>query len=122
MKSQYLRHRFLSSYLTEAFVGLLTALPSDVNLEGTELASEGYTRQNIEFRPLSDSPEECIVENGNTVTFPSANSWIEIVGAGIYDSEKDGHLLFWNKFKDPITVSNNDVFRFRPTEIRISEH
>lgn len=132
-KSNYLESALLNHVLrntaytspTTVYVGLLTAVPTDDSVAGTEVSGNAYARQAATFSaPAASggtgSPRRC--QNFETITFPVATpaGWGTITGFGIYDASSAGNLLYWADITDK-TINAGDTAQFAANSISVQE-
>ena len=97
--SQYLENKLINatvgnvSYTTPATVYLaLYSVPPTANTSGTELSSNGYSRQTVTFGSAANGS----ASSTNTVTFgPATANWSPIVGSAVTDASSGGNILYF---------------------------
>jgi hypothetical protein len=113
----------VSQWVSNTYVGLLTAAPSDTG-GGTEvLSANNYSRvflvANTNNWSATDSSVSTTAVSGGTsgttynvvpITFgaPSGN-WGSVTHFGIYSSLTAGNLLFYGALTQPKTINNGDA-------------
>jgi hypothetical protein len=105
------------------YVGLFAAAPADDNSAGTELADNGYGRQAITFgAPATDAGNVRKVANTVAIQFgPALADWSQAVAFGIFDSQANGNLLYWDALAANKTVLNGDYGQFGVGTLLVKE-
>ena len=106
--------------LSHAYVGLLTAAPSD-SAAGTEVATGSYARADVVSSLAAwagtqgatttavSSGVSGTTSNNAAITFPAPTAdWGSITHFGVYDAATGGHLLMYSALAIPKTVNNGD--------------
>jgi hypothetical protein len=119
-KSTYAQNQALSSllYYAPVFVGLYLVSPG-IDGGGTEVSTDGYTRQTCVFSPSVGG--RC--SNTNEIVFaPATADWGKIVSVGIFDARAAGNLLYYTQLNPQDFVNASDVVRFGVGQILALEH
>tara|TARA_R100001460_G_scaffold29909_5_gene59255 strand:- start:7799 stop:8200 length:402 start_codon:yes stop_codon:yes gene_type:complete len=128
-KSNYLENKVLdhflgtteSSFVTQKYLALHTADPTDAG-SGAEVAnSNNYSRQAINFNAASSGSA---TSNGAVeFTANSSGGFGTVTHFGIWDSGTHGagNLIYYGQLTASKTIAANDTLRFADTNITISE-
>lgn len=123
MENSLLNHIFENSEyfpVSNLYVALFTADPTDVGLLTNEVSGNGYARTEIFF---SAAGSRAILQNGD-VTFPqcSGGDWSTITHWGIADSSIGGagNLLAYGSFTSPIVTYEGNVINIPTANIQVS--
>lgn len=105
------------------YVGLFSAAPANDGASGTELAGNGYARQQVTFgAPAADAGNVRKVSNTNTITFgPATADWLQAAAFGIWDAATNGTLLYWDNLTTAKTVQNGDSAQFAIGALAVKE-
>jgi hypothetical protein len=99
-------HTVLAAMDDGAYVGLLTAAPSDAG-GGTEVAASGYARQAITF----STPSSRATSNNADLTFgPAGANWGTITHIAIYDASSSGTMRWWQALSVSKAVTTGESF------------
>lgn len=104
-----------------AYVGLLTAAPSDTG-GGTEVSGGSYARVSVASSlanwagtqsagsTSASSGTGGTTSNNGTITFPAPTAnWGTVTHFAVYDASTAGNLLFWAALTTSKTVNNGDA-------------
>ncbi len=105
------------------YVGLFSEAPADDAGSGTELAGNGYERQQITFgAPAADLGNVRKVSNALAIQFgPALVEWLEAVAFGVFDAQANGNLLYWDTLPTPKTVEQDDYGQFAVGTLVVKE-
>jgi hypothetical protein len=105
------------------YVGLFSVAPADDSSAGTELAGNGYQRQAITFGvPATDAGNVRKVSNTNQIQFgPALANWSQAVAFGVFDTQTNGNLLYWDALTTSKTVQQDDYGQFAPGTLVVKE-
>jgi hypothetical protein len=82
------------------FMALYTVLPTETG-GGTEVAGNGYARQQITFTVPSGGQ----VSNNSLILYPNSTAaWGLVVGFGLLDSLSGGNLLYYGPFSSAVNI------------------
>lgn len=112
---------------TSLWLGLYTTVPNLTGTGGVEVSTSGtaYGRQEIPSVDASwtgpaGTNQEYSNTNDITYNVPTAN-WGTITGAGLFDAETGGNLLYVATLQTPRTINNGDgAPRVLAGQLRIS--
>ena len=94
------------------YVGLFTAMPTDVGTDGTEVSGGGYARVAVPADIANwgaPTAGDGTTSNLNDIVFPAPTAnWGQVVGWGIWDAAANGNLLFYGSLTTPKTINNGD--------------
>lgn len=113
----------LDTYTSEAtlYVGLYTANPTDAG-GGTEVAGGSYARVAVTNDNTEWSRTGNVVENLNSIVFPTASAlWGVVTAVGIFNAASAGDLLFWGALTAPKTVESGDTINFAAGQLQFQE-
>lgn len=128
-KSNYLENKVLdhflgtteSTFVTQKYLALHTADPTDAG-SGAEVSnSNGYSRQAINFNSASNGSA---TSNGAVeFTANSSGGFGTVTHFGIWDNSNhgQGNLIYYGALTASKTIAANDTLRFADTNITISE-
>lgn len=127
-KSDYLENKLIDyllrnqafTQLTNTYVALFTAAPSDSG-GGTEVTGGSYARVTVACSlanwagtqsagsTSASSGTGGVTSNNNAITFPTPSAnWGSITHFGIFDASTSGNLLYHGALTTPKTVNNGD--------------
>lgn len=111
------------------YVALYTAAPNDASTGssgGTELSSNGYSRQQVHFETASGTGgttqnDGTTSANGAAVTFTaSGGDWGTVTHLAIADASTGGNLLWHGPLSSSKTVSDGDSLTFAAGSIDLT--
>ena len=128
-KSNYLENKVLdhflgtteSSFVTQKYLALHTADPTDAGT-GAEVANaNGYARQTIDFNAASNG--SATSSTAEEFTANSSGGFGTVTHFGIWDSgtHGGGNMLYYGALTASKTIAANDTLRFAAGNITITE-
>jgi hypothetical protein len=128
-KSNYLENKVLdhflgtteSSFVTQKYLALHTADPTDAGT-GAEVAdANGYARQTIDFNSASNG--SATSSTAEEFTANSSGGFGTVTHFGIWDSgtHQGGNMLYYGALTASKTIAANDTLRFAAGNITITE-
>lgn len=105
------------------YAGLFSTAPADDNSAGTELAGNGYARQAATFgAPVTDTGNLRKISNTNNIQFgPALADWPQAVAFGVFNTQSNGNLLYWDVLPTPKTIQQGDFGQFAPGSLVVEE-
>jgi len=109
---------------TGVFVALFTSDPTDAG-GGSEVASGGYTRVGVTNNETGWVRFGSTVENIATIDFGvnegSAGGYGTVTSFGLFDTQTNGNLMFWNTLTTAKAVGSGDSVQFSSGQLTFTE-